>query len=323
MQTYIFIGFQYAYSKVCLTRYLHKENNFYYMGTGNNVLTNKIQKLHCCEFVNKYIDLPFKSIWFNDFSELGLDSKEEICFVFSKSQSWLLKYRDGLYIKKLKSQYSNCKVVLYLWDLISSYYKFDVDFFKSRCDTILTYDLGDSQKYQLTYCPVPYSKIDVEEDPKIEEFDVYFCGKAKNRLQDIFEVYHYLKQNHLSCHFFIMDVPRKQQKYREDITYNKRISYYHNLQYLQKARFVLDIVQKDSKGDTLRVKEAVTYGKKIITNNAEVKNNAYYSAENICVFGKVSDISKEFLTNQDISAYKNADFNRFEEVLADICKNNF
>ncbi len=321
MQTNVFIGFQHSYSKVCLEKYIRLENNFYYAGTGRNGFTNKIQKLHCCEFINKYIDLPFKSIWFNDFSELNLASRDKICFVFSKSQSWLLQYKDGLYIKKLKKIYPNCKIILYLWDLISSYYKFNVTFFKEKCDSILTYDQGDAEKYGLIYCPTPYSKIAISNNTQIEAFDVYFCGKAKNRLNELLEIYDYLERNNLSCRFFITGVPKKKQKYKKSIIYNKKISYYHNLQYLQKAKFVLDVVQKGSKGDTLRIKEAVTYGKKIITNNTEVKNNTYYSENSICIFERVSDISREFLDDYHKCTYKNYEFNEFEKILDMICNN--
>lgn len=315
MQSYIFIGFQYDYSRICLGKYIENANNFFFRGTGKSEIMNKIQKFHCCESINKHIDLPFKNIWFNDFSDINIKSNDSIYFIFSKSQSWLLQYKDGKYIKILRNKYPNCKIILYLWDLIESFYKFDVSFFTTLCDCVLTYDAGDAKQYGLIYCPTPYTKISVENNSSIDKFDVFFCGKAKNRLGEILEVYEYLKMNNLSCHFFITDVPKNMQKYQEDIVYNKPISYYENLQYLQKARFVLDIVQKGSRGDTLRIKEAVTYGKKIITNNSEVKNNKYYLEENICVFNKVNDIQKDFLNDRNTYAYENMGFDEFTEIL--------
>lgn len=320
MQLYVFIGFQYEYSKVCLGKYLHSENAYFYEGTGKSTFANKLQKLHCCESVNKYIDLPMKSIWFQDFEKLKIRTHDKVCFIFSKSQSWLLQYKNGCYIELLRKKYPTCKIVLFLWDLISSFYKFDVAFFKQNCDAILTYDSGDARRYGLIYCSVPYSYVEIAENPEISKFDVYFCGRAKDRLQDIYRVYEYLKQNQMSCRFFITGVPVKEQRYKEDITYNKTLSYYSNLQYLQKARFVLEIVQKGSKGETLRVKEAVTYGKKIITNNTEMKNNGYYSPKNVCVYEKVKDINSSFLHNSNEAEYKGIEFNQLEEVLRKICK---
>lgn len=318
MQANVFVGFSYEYNKVCLKRFIMLEGNFLYEGLGKNRFENWLQKLHCCESVNRYVDIPFKSIWFRDFSELNLCSEDKVCFIFSKSQSWVLQYNGGLYIKQLRDKNPNCKIILYLWDLISSYYKFDVEFFKKECDAVLSYDAGDAEKYGLIYCPTPYSSAEVADNTEIEAFDVYFCGKAKNRLQDIFKVYLYLKKNNLKCCFFITGVSEKQKKYKEDITYNRRISYYRNLQYVKKAKFILDIIQKNSKGDSLRIKEAVTYGKKIITNNPEVKKNNYYSPENICVFSKVDDISKEFLANPQKANYKNTDFNELGDILAKV-----
>lgn len=318
MKKILFIGFQHVYSRVCLSKYIQAENVFFYEGTGKGKLTCRLQKIHCCESVNKIIDLPLKSVWFNNFSNARISADDDIYFIFSKSQSWLLQYKNGQYINQLKRKYPKCKIILYLWDLISSYYKFDVCFFKEKCDLVLTYDLGDSQKYEIIYCPTPYSPVKIIDDSNIKQFDVYFCGKAKNRLNDIFEVYMYLKNNNMKCKFFITDVPRKQQRFKEDITYNKRISYYQNLQYLQKSRIVLDIVQKGSKGDTLRIKEAVTYGKKIITNNLEVRNNPYYVINNICVYEHLDEIRDLFLQNLIVEPYPKIRFDDLDRILKSI-----
>lgn len=321
MQTNIFIGFQYEYSKICLARYLSLKNNYLYEGTGKNFFENKLQKVHCCETVNKYIDMPYKSIWFNDFSQLKLNVRDDVCFIFSKSQSWLLQYKNGEYINFLRKKYPNCKIVLYLVDLISSYYRFDISFFIEVCDAVISYDVGDAEKYGLVYCPLPYSKITIKDNPKIKEFDVYFCGKAKNRLNDIYNIYEYLIQYKLNCRFFITGVPKNEQKYK-DITYNKKISYYKNLQYIQKAKYILDIIQKGSKGETLRIKEAVVYGKKIITNNEDIINKAYYTPENICVYKSPNDISANFLNKFQPVKYKTECFDKLDAILAQICNNS-
>lgn len=314
MQTNIFIGFQHEYSQICLSKYLMLKNNYLYEGMGASFFENKIQKLHCCESVNKYIDLPAKSIWFRNFSELNLNTQNNICFIFSKSQSWLLHYKDGMYIRQLKKNYPNSKIILYLWDLISTYYEFDISFFKKNCDAIFTYDSGDAKQYSLIYCPLPYSSIIVTDNPQIKEMDIYFCGAAKNRLQDLYHIYDLLCERNLRCCFRITGVPKKQQRMEKGIIYNKPISYYENLQYVQKAGCLLDVIQKNSNGETLRVKEAIAYRKKLLTNNSQIKFRNFYNENQISIFDDYNNINLDFLQRKN-PTYGEVEFSNLEELL--------
>lgn len=315
MKLYVMIGFQNDYDKACFAKYRNKDNFRFYYNTANKKMTQALQKIHCCESINRYINIPFKNIWFNLFDN-DIDCKSDICFIFSKSQSWLLAYKRGMYINLLRKKYSKCKIVLYSRDLISSYYKFDVQFFKNKCDAVLSYDNGDALKYGLTFCHSPYSFINISQKRDISESDIYFCGKAKNRLDELYKLYEYFMKKEKRCKFIITDVPN--EKVRKDlaIQYNKKISYYENLQYIQSTKCILDVVQQNSVGETLRVKEAVTYGKKLITNNQDIVKRPFYSKERICVFSKIEDIDMNFL--QGVCKPLNYEFSNFEEILAKI-----
>ena len=320
MWTYIMVGFSKQYDEFCFAEYRRKENFIIRKNTANHVLTEKIQKLCCSEIINKYIEIPFKSVWMNTFKDLGLKREDKICFIFSKAQSWLLSYKDGMYIKLLRETYPNCKIILYLRDLIQSYYRFDAEFFKCRCDGVLSYDEGDAQKYGLIYCPVPYAKVETGKDEKDICYDVFFCGKAKDRLQDIYEVYEYLKANNLRIKFIVTDVAKQEQKYSDDIIFNKKISYTEYLSYVNKSNCILEICQKNSRGDTLRVKEAITYGKKLVTNNQDIKNRPYYKESQILVYDRIEEIDTKFYCQEIMEKEQiSYSFEYLTDVLEKIC----
>ena len=58
---------------------------------------------------------------------------------------------------------------------------------------------------------------------------------------------------------------------RKGIIYNQLIDYNQILDELQKFDTVLEVVQPGQVGVTLRYYEAITYNKKLITNNEMVK----------------------------------------------------
>ena len=68
---------------------------------------------------------------------------------------------------------------------------------------------------------------------------------------------------------------------------------------------MLDVPLGSQNGSTIRLQEAVTYEKKLITNLKEVKDKPYYKKENFLIFNKVEDIDINFI---DVPYEKN-DYN--------------
>ena len=58
---------------------------------------------------------------------------------------------------------------------------------------------------------------------------------------------------------------------------------------------MLDVPLGSQNGSTIRLQEAVTYGKKLITNLQEIKDKPYYVKENFLVFDKIDDIDVNFI----------------------------
>ena len=317
MWKYVIVGFQEEYFKYC---FAEKRNDSKYLFLNNsmgNGVVSKIQKICCSEIINKYIRIPLKEIWMNDYTEYGFDKEDKICFVFSKTQSWLLSYKDGKYIKILRGLYPKCKIVIYLADLIATYYEFDIKFFKKVCDYVISYDKNDCLKYKLIHCELPYYRCEILEESEIEEFDVFFCGRAKNRINKIYAIYDYLVENNFTCVFYVTDVKKEYVDKSKNIIYNKKISYEQYLRLLKKSRILIEIIQNNSAGNTLRMKEALSYSKVLVTNNIEL--NLKERDDQVFIYSNVNQIDIEKLRNGMYKSFLKKDDNDFYIILEKLC----
>ncbi len=315
MWKYLMIGFDKDYFNYCFAEMKNDDNYVFLNNTMGSGFLSKLQKICCTEVVNKKFEVPFKQLWMNSYKTILKDT-DNVCFVFSKSQSWLLSYKNGYYIDKLRKLYPNCKIMLYLADIISTYYKFDVDFFKNICDYVITYDKSDSEKYGILYCPMAYAKIDGLED-NIEN-DVFFCGKAKDRLEDIYDIYDVLNSNGLKCDFYVTDVPKEKIKESYNIHYNEKISYKEYLNHVAKAKGIIEVIQKNSSVATLRFKEALAYGKVLITNNENIETN--YNKKQIYVYSNLKEIDIDSISESLNLKFSSCKFDELYYFLEKLCE---
>lgn len=283
MRYYVMIGFYYDYD-VVLSNDLRKDEQFIFVNSESpKTLFNKFRWIMLSSKLNSTFEIPFKESIFYRFKELDNVAKEnQVFFVFHHNQHWLLKYKNGKYIDLLRRTYPNCIITLYLRDLISAARKLDIDFYKEKCDYVFTYDLLEAEKYNLKLCDTFYHKYDLDyEDIK---YDVFFCGQAKNRLDKLIEVYDSLESRGYKCLFYVTNVAKSQQVPRDGLIYNKNISYMQNLKLMAQSRAVLEIVQHNGTGTTLRVQEALEYGKYLISNNEYLKDREFYNSNQFIIF---------------------------------------
>lgn len=260
--------------------------------------------------INKHFDLPFKSIWNSSYLKNDFDKDDNICFVLFSHYVNYIKY--GL-IKYLRKTYPNCKIVCFYQDLASRKRALPPEKVKDYFDLVLSFDHKDCETYGFTYYPLVYSYTEVEDDPDIPESDVFFVGKAKDRLPQILEAYEKFIDAGLVCDFHITGVPENERKYENKINYCERMPYYENLKRIKKARCMLEIMQQGGHGYTLRYCEAIAHDRKLITNNSEIKNAPFFDSDCISTFTSADDIDVDFIK----SGEKEVDYN-FKEQLSPI-----
>ncbi len=281
------------------TRFFDLKNDnrvTYIEGSGrklNNRLLQLIKRIHLSTRINKYIDLPFKSIWGCNLDKIDWNDDTTYYLVACQGTLWPIK---PSYLKQLRDKYKiKFAIVLYdYWDSkyakIARYYIENLHF-----DYIFSFDPNDCSKYGFEFTNCHYSKL-ISECPNdiAVNYDIYFAGNNKNRIDLLHEIYDKIKNNKAVGYFRISEVPKKDQKYSE-IVYNKNIRYDEVIEEIIFANCILEILQSGQSGATLRYYEAVCYNKKLLTNNKNVVNLPFYNPDYIHVFEKPEDIDWEWV----------------------------
>jgi len=235
-------------------------------------LQSIIARLNFNLTINKYIQTPFRQFVFPKIFRHNFGNEKPICFLFFENQFSVINTN---YIGYLKHKYPSAKFVLYMQDIFSSLPYYNINSYRRKFDCIISYDKGDSIKYNLHYHPTPFSKIDISQLPFRDPVDIYFCGSAKNRFVQIFDAYRKCKNAGLTCRFFVTRVPREARIDEPDIIYDKPISYLENLSNVASCKCVLEIMQKNADGFTPRLWESIIYQKHLLTNNFFLKKTKY------------------------------------------------
>lgn len=266
---------------------LNKWQSFFYRLHNNRIA----QKLH----------LPFTDYWFNSWDIDRLFDEISHIFIFNGG----LCYAP---IEKLKKfQMGGGKICLYLIDSYdaSSPVMCGVKkrMAKVKFDKVFTFDECDSKKYGfelLQHCY--YSKLNVAESSP-ERYSAYFVGGVKGERTDIIE----------ATYRRLMKSDSERKPLYKVFTYGKqtimdangiqyverRIPYEQVLKDIQQSSAIIELLQKNQYGPSLRYYEAVVYNKKLITTNKLIVNYPYYDKRWMKVIQAAEEIDIEWLNNNE------------------------
>lgn len=249
--------------------------------------------LHHTQRINKHINLPFKKLWYPYYFKHTFSQERPLCFVL------LNPYIPTDYIRYIKATYPASKIVAVHRDLLAVWQKICPDFIKNPLfDLEMSIDPEESKKYGMLYFDEFESKIDILPNPEIPVSDVFFAGKAKDRMGRLLRAYDILSDAGLNCLFYIVGAKEDEQIERPGIIYGKKpLSYRRFLEYTLNTRCILEINQENALGYTSRFLEAVLYNKLLITDNIWVKNSRYYRADYIDFIESMEAINPKFITD--------------------------
>ena len=288
----------------------HREEDYYYIcakdleGHDNIIVNHEAlqewpkwiryaYKLHHHPAMNKWFDLPFKSLWFPFIFKNTFKDDKPICFV-------CVRYPSSSYLIYLRKHYPNCKIVVLCRDLLKTHEDMYNEYMNAKAiDIWMSYDDQESKKYGFPHFEEFESKIDI---PILDNYplaDVFFAGKAKDRLPKLVDVYDNLTSKGVKCLFYVTGVETKDKVEREGIKYlDKQITYYEMLSLSVNSKCILEINQGNAIGYSSRFLEAVMFNKKLITDNLYIKKSQFYNTDYIQCFEKVEDIQAEFVKKE-------------------------
>ena len=218
-----------------------------------NKVLRMIHKVHMSQKINSIISLPFKAVWNSFLVDDCFKNGKKYCFVFFSAGPFTDHIPYG-FVDMLKKRFPNSKFVVFYQDLIEHKRLVSIDDFKTFCDELYSFDYKDSEKYNVNYYPLVYSKLNLHDSNKITS-DVYFCGALKNRWNDIYRAYSYFSKKGCVCDFVIVTKDKRIiEKYKnlQGLIFVDSFSYRENLLHASQTKNILELMQKNGTGYTIR-----------------------------------------------------------------------
>ena len=268
----------------------------------HNKFVQVLYKAHLTPRINRFVCLPFKSLWNKLFLK---DTDKNAPIVFLVFQNWLSIDSTIRTIDYIKKNYRNGKIVLFLQDIVSSfidiYQKTPIDIvpYKEKCDAVISFDEKEAKKYGFLYHPTVFSHIPISicENKKC---DVFFIGKYKGRLDLLVDVYKKLTSNGLTCNFIVLNAPIDKRRMPDKIKYiDKSIKYKDVLQMINGTNCILELIQPGAVGYTYRLWESISYNKYLLSNNLSLLNSEFFDSNFISTFSTCDDIDIAFIKKID------------------------
>lgn len=214
---------------------------------------------------------------------------------------------SGRVLKWIRRKNKSIKLINYYWDKMSvSGYKVE----ETEDYDNWTFDLKDSREYGINYNPQFFVQSIVLPRNEIK-YDISFVGsdrrgRWKERTEIVENCYKEFLETGCKLFFYYVSPCSGNTGY----THKNNLPQREYFRIFSESKAVLEIVQPGEEWITLRVMQALTNGKKLITNNRWIKNEPYYSGSNIFIYGE-DDIERlnEFIKepfediDQSILAY--------------------
>lgn len=254
-----------------------------------NLLIRLLYRLHCSNKINSWVNLPLKEKWYPLYFDRRWDDIKPYCFV-------LISNPSVEYLRFLRHTYPNAKIVKFFRDLVSTKQKWYDEYMQAGIiDYWVTYDEEEAKKYKMYYYHEIESKIYLNTDNKIK-YDVFFAGRAKERLDKLIKVYDTLTGKGVNCFFYLTGVNAGNTIQRSGITYSdKLLTYREMLEINTHSRCILEINQENAVGYTSRFLEAVMYNRKLLTDNHNIKTSKFYNKAYIQCFEKIEEVDVDFI----------------------------
>ena len=149
-------------------------------------------------------------------------------------------------------------------------------------DRIYSFDLEDVASFGFEHI-TNYIYLDKQTIKTDYKYDVFMVLTPDKRIDQLNSIAEQLDALNISFKFIVVS-NRKPANLHPTIEHRTHEIKTEELKtYLDDSRIILDLLRENHNGISFRVFEALAYQKKIITNNASVKEYAFYNSNNIMV----------------------------------------
>lgn len=176
------------------------------------------------------------------------------------------------------------RLILWNWNLQNKNLALKEKIVSFFCE-IWTFDEGDAIKYKWKLNNQFYFPTLINEKKKMN-YDQAFCiCLDKRRYYLMQRIREKLLRENVKCDFLLIkDNSSTYLEEDKEWILDKTISYGDVLDHIRRCNIIIDLVQENQKGITIRTLEALFYEKKLITNNKDVRNYSFYNSSNILIW---------------------------------------
>lgn len=221
-----------------------------------------------------WMHLPQSAFFWGEWKKKISDAKKVIIFDYG--------YQRGMeqYIKKVNPE---CEVYLFYWNIITPQ-RINYKLFTEK-DHIYSTDIGDCKTYGFRYQSMFYTRKYLQKGNHGEKGTLFFLGADKGRGWELCMLKKKLEHAGIRCDIQLLPGKRG-KKYREEIAEictERPLNYTEYRKEIENHEILLDFNQKGQTAPSMRVMEAVFLGKKLITNNRNLKTMDFYQENNIFI----------------------------------------
>ena len=224
--------------------------------------------IKCLNHIDKSLNTTYSSVAYGDWKKRLGDVELLILnsHFFSKSV-----------IKYVNKHYPHVRIIIWYSNPVSV--DTPIDFFDGLNCEIWSFDKKDVEEFSLNYNNqfIDTSKLKITSHEKKYVKDICFIGVDKRRLSYLQELKVFFEKLELNSMIYVVDSNRNSSttyNYETPLSYEKLINYEGN------SKAILDIVQENQTGLSLRPIESIFLGVKLITNNNMVKYQDFYNEQN-------------------------------------------
>lgn len=251
-----------------------------------------VHRIHCSIRINRVIRLPKKTVWVS--KSVKKCGKNPVVLVVIEG-AYCGLHED--WINSLKRKLNIIRSIYYCTNTIpnqdgKSYPS--IEMLKKNYTDILCFDIDDARKFGLKYYKGIYAKY-TNVDNQSKDIDFFFVGNNKGRFLELIKIYDELTKKGKRCLFYINGVKKKDIKKRKGIVYNTPLQYRDVINYVCRAKCLIEIIWNHRNNVSFRVWEGIAYGSYVLTNNTSAKE--LVRSENIVNYSDIQTIDVNFVEN--------------------------
>lgn len=197
------------------------------------------------------------------------------------------------FLQKMRTQ--GIKLVVYFIDSISNINaKEAFNYVKlGLFDAVYSFDKEDSKRYGFIHFYTMYSRHYAFTKKSSILYDAVYIGSDKGRYRMLTS----LKNKCPNSRFYVNMLNISEDQMRSSgFQSNKSILYRDSLEIVQKANCIIDLVlDPKQSGLSLRVYEAISFQKKLVTNNPSIFDFPFYNPKFMLYIKNIEDIDEKFI----------------------------